>query len=89
MQAENLEAEPLQQESPTVETWIIQDVLLRLGRPDDFHRVQVKPVFGNKYRVIVYVRADATSYRVAHSYFLEADDKGHVLTSSPAIIRTY
>ena len=71
------------------EAGIVRDVLSQLGRPGELHRVQVKPVFGGKYRVNVYVRADAASYRVAHSYFLEADDEGKVLASSPAITRTY
>ena len=71
------------------EAGIVRDVLSQLGRPGELHRVQVKPVFGGKYRVNVYVRADAASYRVAHSYFLEADAEGKVLASCPAITRTY
>ena len=74
---------------PPRESVIVQGVLSRLGRPDNFHKVQVKAVSGSKYRVNVYVRADAASYRVAHSYFLEADDEGQVLESSPAISRLY
>ena len=74
---------------PSRETVIVQGVLSRLGRPDNFHKVQVKAVSESKYRVNVYVRADAASYRVAHSYFLEADDEGQVLVSSPAISRLY
>jgi hypothetical protein len=46
-------------------------------------------VCGGKYRVNVYVRADAASYRVAHSYFLEADGDGKVLASIPSITRAY
>ena len=74
---------------PPRETVIVQGVLSRLGRPDNFHKVQVKAVSDTKYRVNVYVRADAASYRVAHSYFLETDNEGHVLMSSPAISRLY
>ena len=82
-------AEHLYLERMPVEAVIGRNVLFRLGRPGDLHRVQVKPVSGSKYRVNVYVRADAASYRVAHSYFLEADGEGRVLASSPEITRTY
>ena len=88
-QVETRNVEQPKQERPSPEAGIVRDVLTLLGRPGELHRVQVKPVFGSKYRVNVYVRADAASYRVAHSYFLEADDKGKVLTSCPAITRTY
>ena len=88
-QVETRSVEQPKQIFPPRETVIVRDVLSRLGRPDNFHKVQVKPVAGSKYRVNVYVRADAASYRVAHSYFLEADDQGKVLASSPAISRVY
>ena len=70
------------------EAALVRDVLGRLGEPDGLHTVQVKPVSGRSYRVNVYVRA-AASYRVAHSYFVEADGDGRVLASSPAIARLY
>jgi hypothetical protein len=72
-----------------VEAVIAEGVLHRLGEPGNLHRVQVKPVYGDKYRVNVYVRADAASFRVAHSYLVSADGKGLVLASSPDIVRTY
>src|SRR5688572_8131353 len=77
------------QEFTPPEAWIARDVLIRLGRPLGLHRVQVRQVAGRKYRVNVYVRAGAASYRIAHSYFLEADGEGKVLSSSPEITRTY
>jgi hypothetical protein len=71
------------------EAGIAWDVLGRLGQPEDLHAVQVRPVSGGRYRVNVYVRAEAASFRVAHSYFVEADADGRVLASSPAIARLY
>jgi hypothetical protein len=71
------------------EAALARDVLGRLGEPDGLHAVRVKPVSGSKYWVNVYVRAAAASYRVAHSYFVEADGDGRVLASSPAIARLY
>jgi len=72
-----------------VEAVIAEGVLHRLGEPHNLHTVQVKPVYGDKYRVNVYVRADAASYKVAHSYLVSADGEGLVLASSPAITRLY
>jgi len=76
-------------EAVGVEAVIVEDVLYRLGEPENLHLVKVRQVYGDKYRVNVYVRADASSYKVAHSYFLEADAKGKVLASTPSISRLY
>ena len=65
------------------------NVLCKLGRPDALHRVQVKCVWGNNYRVNVFVGPDAVSSKVAHSYFLKADGDGKILTYDPAITRVY
>ena len=72
-----------------LEAVIGEAVLYRLGEPENLHLVKVRQVYGDKYRVNVYVRADSASYKVAHSYFLEADDKGKVLASTPSIARLY
>jgi len=53
------------------------------------YRVRGRQVWGDNYRVNVYVGEDFASAKVAHSYFLEADSTGEVLTSTPAIIRLY
>src|SRR5262249_4728360 len=82
-------AERPAKERLSVEAVIAEGVLHRLGEPNNLHKVQVKPVYGDKYRVNVYVRADAASYRVAHSYLVSADGEGKVLASSPDIARTY
>jgi hypothetical protein len=82
-------AEQKKEEAGLLEAVIRENVLRGLGEPDNLHRVQVRQVFGGKYRVNVFVRADASTYKVAHSYFLEADSAGQVLTSVPAITRMY
>lgn len=71
------------------EAVIAEGVLGRLGEPAGLHRVMVKPVYADKYRVNVYVRADATSYRVAHSYLVAAGPDGLLTASSPPISRMY
>ena len=64
-------------------------VIHALGQPGDLHRVQVRPLWGDHYRVNVLVGVDAASARVAHSYFLLADGAGSILTSSPKLTRVY
>jgi len=66
-----------------------RQVIRSLGTPGDLLRVQVRPVGGDRYRVNVLVGKDATSARVADSFFLTADDEGNILASSPAIVRHY
>jgi hypothetical protein len=64
-------------------------VMLILGQPDNLQSVQVRPLWGDHYRVNVFVGVDATSARVAHSYFVVADDEGDVLKTTPVIQRRY
>jgi hypothetical protein len=65
------------------------NVLRALGQPGDLHRVQVQSLWGDHYRVNVLVGPNAASSKVAHSYFVEADDGGAILTASPGITRQY
>lgn len=91
---------PTKQQSPTPaetakqetkqQTAVIGGYVLRaLGQPGDLHLVQVRPLWEGHYRVNVLVGADASSVRVAHSYFLVADGDGNILTATPAITRQY
>jgi hypothetical protein len=64
---------------------IRRSVLLALGRPADVLKVTVRLVTGNSYRVNVVTGADVTAARISHSFFVEADDRGNVLGSVPAI----
>ena len=66
-----------------------EQVIRALGRPDGFHRVQVRPLWEDYYRVNVLVGADAASAKVAHSYFVEADGGGDIVVSTPQIERRY
>ena len=64
-------------------------VLLALGRPDDWHRVQVRLLWAHHYRANVLVGVDITSARVAHSYFLVTDGDGNILQATPQILKRY
>ena len=64
-------------------------VIGSLGRPEDLYRVTVLSLWPGRYRVNVWTGADATSARVAHSYFVTADDGGMIASSVPKITRQY
>jgi len=64
-------------------------VLHALGQPDDLYRVQVRELWEDHYRVNVLVGVDAAAVKIAHSYFLVADDDGKIIASTPKITRQY
>jgi hypothetical protein len=64
-------------------------VIGALGRPADLYQVTVQPLWPGRYRVNVWTGADATSARVAHSYFVAADDAGVIASTNPRITRQY
>jgi hypothetical protein len=64
-------------------------VILGLGSPADLVGVDVRPLWGDCYRVNVRVGEDFARSRVAHSYLLVADGDGNVLRSSPEIGRLH
>jgi len=66
-----------------------EQLLQTLGNPDQLLKVQVKPLWGNHYRVNVCVGADAAVAKVAHSYFMEADGDGKITSSTPTITKQY
>ncbi len=70
-------------------TAIVRSVIAALGRPADFLRATVRPVSGHHYRVNVVTGPDATSARIAHSFFVTADENGKVIGSTPAIQKCY
>jgi hypothetical protein len=68
---------------------IVGQLLQALGRPAILHRVDVRHLWDDHYRANVYVGADAASTRVAHSYFVVADEAGNIIASVPDITRKY
>ena len=69
----------------TLQELIGEQVVHTLGSPVDLLWVHVRPLWKDHYRVNVFVGKDATSARVANSYFVVVDDNGHIVTSSPRI----
>jgi hypothetical protein len=73
----------------TLGALIGEQVIHALGEPGDLVRVRVRPLWAGRYRVNVYVGADAASARVADSFFLATDDDGTIVAATPAIARRY
>lgn len=76
-------------DTDALKTRIAERVLRVLGKPDTLQSVQVRPLWGEHYRVNILVGADGISGRVAHSFFLVVDAEGTILTSTPEISRCY
>jgi hypothetical protein len=64
-------------------------VLRSLGQPPGFRQVIAVRLWGDHFRVNVLTGDDAASVRVAHSFFLAANEDGQVTESEPAITRLY
>jgi hypothetical protein len=67
---------------------IRERLLLALGEPSELSRVQVKPLWGNRYRANVFV-GTGFAVRMAHSYFLAVGDEGEIVSASPPLKREY
>lgn len=68
---------------------ICTSVMHTLGRPANLFRVAAFRLWGNHFRVNVQTGADAVTVRIAHSYFVSADENGRVVESVPPITRCY
>jgi hypothetical protein len=76
-------------ESGLLEAVVRDKVLEKLGKPAGDHRIQVRCVWGDNYRVNVFVGTGVAAFKIAHSYFLFADKDGKILNCSPPVARTY
>lgn len=71
------------------ETVIRDSVIASLGRPPELYRVAVMHLWANHSRVNVLVGVDPTRLRVAHSFFVETGEDGHIVKATPPITRLY
>ena len=81
-------AEPAKQAQEQRSGALAGQLLQALGRPTALYRVEVRHLWERYYRANVFVGADLASMRVAHSFFLEADDD-NIIASTPPITRMY
>jgi hypothetical protein len=71
------------------ETNLQRAVLAALGQPPHLFSVTVRPLWNKFHRVNVLVGDDAASVRIAHSFFIESEESGNILSSEPRIARLY
>jgi hypothetical protein len=77
-----------EQPGPEVLKTLIRGHVLRaLGEPGGTGRVQVRPLWGDYYRVNVVVGEGPGRFTIARSYFLRADGAGAILESTPKLTR--
>jgi hypothetical protein len=63
-------------------------VLAALGRPTRMVKVSVLPLWGDHFRVNVWIAGSAGA-AIPNSYFVTADDQGAILQSEPPIQKQY
>jgi hypothetical protein len=68
---------------------IRQQVLQILGTPPGWHAVQVRPLWGDYFRVNVLTGENITCFTIDHSFFLLTDGEGGVIESSPPMVKRY
>ena len=78
-----------QHQRETQNALIGEHVIHTLGEPDGLHKVDVRPLWGDHYRVNVLIGKDATSAKIANSYFVKADSGGNIVKSTPKITKLY
>ena len=64
-------------------------VMRDLGKPADFIRADARLLWGETYRVNVFAGPHLASARVAHSFFVETDGGGRILSAKPPVKKTY
>jgi hypothetical protein len=72
-----------------LQTLIGDEVMRQLGQPDDLHRVQVRRLWDERYRVNVFVGDNPLLAVLAHSYFIVSDQEGNIVLATPKITRHY
>ena len=77
------------QQKHNLDAFITKQVMTTLGQPGHLHRVQVRSLWENHYRVNIFIGEDAATAKVAHSFFLVADPQGNIAESTPKITKHY
>ena len=80
----------LEQHKRETQNALIGDqVIHTLGKPDGLHNVQVRRLWGEHYRVNVFIGDEASTAKIANSYFVKADNDGNIVESIPKIKKAY
>jgi hypothetical protein len=83
------EVQDRKKENQQRDALIGKQVMNILGQPGDLQRLQVRFLWGDYYRVNIFVGVDPASAKVAHSFFLVSDGVGNIVTSTPHLSKKY
>ena len=75
------------QDREALKSVIRSSVLRTLGEPGWPGRVQVRPLWGDFYRVNLLIGQGLGCEKIVGSYFLEADGAGNILKSTPQLAK--
>jgi len=78
-----------QHEREKLDNLVRKQVIAALGTPVDLRSVQVRKVWDDHYRVNVLVGVNATSVKIANSYFLTIASDGSLIAATPNITKLY
>jgi hypothetical protein len=81
------ESEPTRE--PSLNDLIGRQVMRSLGYPKDLLKVGVHLIGADRYRVYIVTGKDIATGRIANSFFLTADARGQIVSSTPHIIKLY
>lgn len=76
-------AEPVDSRAALVAAAVVQ----ALGAPPNLLRVQARPLWGDRYRVNVFVGESNAQATLAGSYFVRANAAGEVIESDPPLTK--
>ena len=76
-----------QHKSEILQTLIEEQVIHRLGKPVGLHKLQVRRLWEDHYRVNVLFGENAASAKIANSYFVETDSDGNIVDSNPKMTK--
>lgn len=82
-------AQTKQESDQALHAAIGKQVMEGLGQPDELHKLDVRHLWKDNYRVNVLVGDYTKSIKVAHSFFLVTDGAGKVISSQPRITMQY
>ena len=77
------------EECGRLEGVVAAGVMRALGQPANFLRVSARLISPNTYRVNVFIGPHVASAKVAHSFFVAADNEGKLLSSNPPVKKMY
>jgi len=83
------EAGPAPADAQQRDSLIGRRVLAALGQPDQLHKLYVRRLWEDRYRVNIVVGEDTASAKIVHSYFVVADNAGNILQAMPTIKKQY